>query len=503
MLVQPIDSARLHLSKAGSDGNGTNNCQQGYDPCESWDHACSLLNSQYNRLYISSGFYDAYDQIRLSNDSNIKIFGEYAPDTVIYYTGSYGTLFYSYNEHDTSLYLTNITYFPEYGATQRLVYFYYGVSLEMNDIIINGNNSNNSNYFYYSSYDIVHCYDVDDVIVQNVTIVDITNSYSYLFELQYADSIRFNNILVTGTGNSNSSSIRFGWFDDTNDDVYLSNIIISNYGTSNTFYFRDNHYVSTYLTNIMLNDVYGGTFFTFYSQSYANITMENIVVNGNDNTLTNAFLYYSYNYYGSLTIKDSRFSNFIFDSFAIGFNFDFLYATAEITIFSVTFSNLVASSSSYESGIIYIDDAFSIRIDNCTFENNTNFLSLIYCDSYSNCNINIENSHFTNNNGLCLGKTRLTNGIWLASNANGRVTISNTVFVGYPYIEHDSTSSFSMDNNTYSMVIDVNGTNGCQQDQTVFVSHDRCVSFEHATNENRTFLKSFFVSFYLATTNEK
>ena len=478
LIVTIGNAARLHLSAVGSDNNETNNCEQGYNPCGTWDHASSLLNSYYNRLYISSGFYDAHNQIRLSNDSNIKIFGEYAPDTVIYYNNIYGTLFYSDNEHDISLYLTNITYSPKYGASQRLVYLYYGDSFEMNDIIINGNNSNNSNYFYDSSYDMVYCYEVDDIVVQNVTIVDMINSDSYLFELQYADSITFNNILVTMT-NNNSNSIRFGWFDDTDGDIYLSNIVITNYSTLSLFYFRDNNYVNTHLTNIMLDNVSGGTFFRFLSQYYDNITMENIIVDGNGNILTNNFLCYSRNYYGSLTIKDSSFRNFIFSSSAIGFNFDSLYYTAEIRIFNVTFSNLVARSSNYgySYGIIYVDDEFFINIDNCTFENNTNFISLIYCDSYSYCNINIKNSHFANNDGFCLGERKLINGIFLGSNANGYVTIRNTVFVGYPYIKYDSTSSFFMDNDTYSTVGDVNDTKGCKQDQTVFVSQDRYASF--------------------------
>ena len=461
ILVNPIDAAWRYLSESGSDDNGNNNCRQASNPCGTWDHASSLLKSHYNRLYISSGFYNAYEQIDLSNGSNIKIFGEYGPDTIVYFTNSYGSLFYSSQGYygtgiDPSLYLSNMTYFPKYG-NQRLVYFYYGDSLEMNDIIVNGSGISS---YYSSSNNLVYCFELDDIIVQNVQIVDMTTRNSFLFQSRYADSIRFDNIFVTTTtdpfvysgNNSNysSKSIQFGFFDDTDGDIYLSNIALSNCVTSNTFYFSDNDYVSTFLTNITLDDVYGGTFFTFSSQIGANVIMDNINVNGNGNELTNDILYYSYNYYGSFTIKDSSFSNFIFGSAAIGFNFDYLSDnTPDITISNVTFSNLLAISNNYQYGIIYIDDSFSISINGCTFENNTNFATIVQCSQGSYCSVNVTNNIFIDNmvEGTCYNDEPIISGFYLPNDAYGSMTITNNMFDLPPIMIFDNTSEVVFDNN--------------------------------------------------------
>ena len=189
ILVNPIDAASLHLSESGSDGNGSNNCQQGSSPCGTWDHASSLLNSHYNSLNISSGFYDAKDEIELSDSSDITVFGEYASNTVIYYTNNYGTLFfgsedYYATDNNTSLHLGNITYFPKYGSNQRLVYFHYGNSLEMINIIVNGSGSLIGSY-YSVGQDLVYCFELDDIIVHNVEIFDMTCTTSNAYCLNY------------------------------------------------------------------------------------------------------------------------------------------------------------------------------------------------------------------------------------------------------------------------------------------------------------------------------
>ena len=470
MLVNPIDAASLHLSESGSDDSGNNNCQQDSNPCQTWDHASSLLNTHYNRLYISSGFYNAYDRIELSNGSDIKVIGEYGPDTVIYYTNNYGTLFYSnegYYGTDTSLYLNNITYFPKYGINQRLVYFNYGDSLEMIDVIVKSGNGINS---YCSSYnDLVNCFQLHDIIVKNVQIFDMTCSFassmSYLFELGYANSITFDNILVTrrSTGttgdsfaygdnsNHSSKSIQFGLFGDMDGDIYLSNIVLSNYITSNTFYFKDNDYVTTTLTNIILDNVYGGTFFTFFGQTGADVVMDNINVNGNGHGLKHDILDFSGNYYGSFTVRDSIFSNFIFGSFAIGFYFDYVSAhSPDIVISNVTFSSLIAGSNNYAYGLIYVDDAFSISIDNCTFENNTNFGAIVECSQDSYCNVNVTNSIFINNmmQGIeCYNNEPIISGFYLPNGAYGSMIITNNVFDLSPIMVFDDTSEIVFDNN--------------------------------------------------------
>ena len=263
-------------------------------------------------------------------------------------------------------------------------------------------------------------------------------------------------MLVTTHSNNNSNhsskSIQFGLFEYTHGDIYLSNIVLRNYVTSNTFYFGDNDYASTFLTNIILDNVYGGTFFTFYSQNKADVTMDNIYVNGNGNRLTDDILYFSSNNYGSFVIRDSIFSNFIFRSCAVGFNFDYDSSSSPVIVISdVTFSNLVATSSyDYEYGIIYIDDGFSISIDNCIFENNTNFTTLIECSQGSYCNVNVTNSIFINNTMediKCYNNEPIISGFYLANGAYGSMTITNNMFNLSPVLIFDDTSEVLFDNN--------------------------------------------------------
>ena len=153
-----------------------------------------MLHPYQSSLYISSGFYNASSYVGLTINSSRNIFGECALDTIIYYTNSDDILFYSHFQYGASLSLANITYFPKFGSDQRLRYIYYGRSLDISDIIINGNNSDDN-----SLYDSMYCYRVDDIIVKNVQIYEMILPYRYLFVLIDADYIFLSDIFVTKT----------------------------------------------------------------------------------------------------------------------------------------------------------------------------------------------------------------------------------------------------------------------------------------------------------------
>ena len=86
------------------------------------------------------------------------------------------------------------------------------------------------------------------------------------------------------------------------------------------------------------------------------------------------------------------------------------------------------STSSTSKGLIYIDDSYNIQFINCTFKNNSNFISMIQCDSYSYCEISIINSKFINNVDATYSYRSMINGILLESYAYSTITIKNTCF---------------------------------------------------------------------------
>ena len=47
----------------------------------------------------------------------------------------------------------------------------------------------------------------------------------------------------------------------------------------------------------------------------------------------------------------------------------------------------------------YSSSDFNIKFNNCTFRNNVGFVAMIHCDYRSNCQISIQDSTFSNNNG--------------------------------------------------------------------------------------------------------
>ena len=166
------------------------------------------------------------------------------------------------------------------------------------------------------------------------------------------------------------------------------------------FYYNSNCDIN--LNNVTLDNVYGGIFFYFDRNSYCNITMDNILVDGNDKRLDNSILYY-YNNYATLEITNSIFGNFEVDSDDTKvFNFYYL-PTYNSSGYDVEFDNVIfenmeaASNGSY--GLIYVSDDFNIKFRNCKFRNNVGFVAMIHCNDGSNCQILIQDSTFSNNNG--------------------------------------------------------------------------------------------------------
>ena len=55
---------------------------------------------------------------------------------------------------------------------------------------------------------------------------------------------------------------------------------------------------------------------------------------------------------------------------------------------------------------------------------------MIYCVENSECHVNIRNSTFDKNIGGFYGNDSIINGIVLADNANGEITINSSIFFG-------------------------------------------------------------------------
>ena len=94
--------------------------------------------------------------------------------------------------------------------------------------------------------------------------VDGGSAIATIFDLYYSEYITINNVIVGTNINSKDSSVQFCDMDNTDGDIAISNVLISNHYSENTFYFSSSDYYDIYLTNITLDNVYGGTFFTFY-----------------------------------------------------------------------------------------------------------------------------------------------------------------------------------------------------------------------------------------------
>ena len=423
------ESSSLYLSSTSGTDNGT--CTNKTKPCKTWDYV-SLLFDTGDKLYIENGVYSASSNSSISKTSSgastIDIIGESSESTKIHYISSDSTFISS--SYNKTVVLRNFSLLLQYGVDSRLGYFYYDDAVVLDTINVNGIGSDG-----YGSYDLVYSYATDNFTAKNIIFYDIDNSNIpfHLFEIWYADSIILENMMVI----------------NTDGDFYLQNIKINDYYSTYLFSFRDSDYYDIYLTNITLNNVYGATLFWFYGNYYTNTYMDKILADGHGNYLTISLVYYDYNYgivwsYVSLEITDSKFSNYVFSSSST--SGIYLYRQpAEVIIRNVSFINITAYDSVGSGrGLIYVAHSHKVIIDECTFENNTNFVGLVHCIILSYCKVDIRNSVFNANlikkdcgNGEQL---QANSGVYLENRAYGEVNISNNWFDGNPTIIYDSRS---------------------------------------------------------------
>lgn len=232
-------------------------------------------------------------------------------------------------------------------------------------------------------------------------------------------------------------------------DVYLENIIIRDVYGINSFFIDDAN--NAYLNNITLDSVYEGTLFYLDDCS---VFMNNIFVNGNTKYIYYSILRFSG---GRLSINNVELMNFVSGNKAVPAiylgdgSFD-----DKVEITNVSFINITANGTSYRYGLIYIDDNLPVTIDQCLFQDNIYWLSIVHCGIYSRCNVTVQNSVFLGNAGYNPGasvansycdKMEGLDGIYLEPNAHGNVVIDNNLFYQYVTIWYDETSEILLENN--------------------------------------------------------
>lgn len=225
-----------------------------------------------------------------------------------------------------------------------------------------------------------------------------------MFELHYVSDIKVNDLLVTTDHLSSDateilSALAYIYNSD-NGDMVWKNVEFSNYYTKYAFYVYDCDYANMKLDHIHIINVDGGTLFYIYDGYNIDVKLNEIIVDGNGHSISGYIMYFTLGYYGNMQIKNSLFSNIFVTSYA-AFHFDYEYYSTSILFDAVTFSNVSSINSYY--GLIYIEDAIDIQIQNCTFISNENFVGMVYCESYSYCSVTITNSMFINNDGGVYG----------------------------------------------------------------------------------------------------
>ena len=448
----------LHLSSES--GSDTNNCTTENSACKTWDFVVPLSDDS-TALHIDSGTYSA--SVTINNVASIT--GESANTTAIQYTSTSSSLIYV--TYDNDIKLSNFTYVTPHGLDQRFTYVYYCDSLELNNININGSGNINDGYGYY---DLIFTSLTDDIIIKNMYIYDIDNSYSYsvIFDIRYTDFVSIDNILVINTDiDAREKTIQFFYGDETDGDIYFQNVVIEHYSTSQILKITDSDRCDMYLINITLYSVYGEELFDFDDNYLCNTFFNNVYANGNGKNLSAGLLYYVENNYASFTMKNVIFSNYVLSSAsAYGMYFgDGHFST--IYLHNVSFVNLTSSggSESLQYGLIYIHDNFDVIIDQCLFDQNKKFSAMIHC-SGSYADVNVTNSFFGENvvggNGKCTSGEAPYSGIYLENDARVTLWLENNTFHGNLMISYDSTSTVIEKNN--SIVSGNDGTNDTNSD---------------------------------------
>ena len=456
-----------------------NNCTTlSTTPCSTWDEIDGAMQNG-DIVYLVDYHHDVTSQFNMREvrniweDQNYTFIGVSPENTSIFLDTSTNYLFYIYVTGEvvdsiyppTHLAASNFLYRPDDGLDQYFVYGYYAKSVIVDNLILDFVNGDSSAY-----YDVFYCYYCDYVKVTNVDIwAALTYQTSrHVFEMGYSDYVYFDNInVVPKSLGDDDSDIELAYIYNVQYGEFTwQNMYIKNYYSSDMTYFSSFSYSNVYFNNITVENVYGGSFWQFVSGNTMNLTMDHIYMNGYGRALEARFVYYSSNYYSTAIFSNSIYENYVLEQAAVGFYFDSEPYWSTIYFENVIFRDLF-SESAY--GLIYIEDAFEVVIKNCTFTNNTDFVSLVHCAPDSYCNVTITDSTFDNNTGQCHEYTDVNNGILLYDDSHARLTIENSLFIGGMWIYSDSTSSVSIDTNTQSMLIE-DSINQCRGHETMEIS---------------------------------
>ena len=309
---------------------------------------------------------------------------------------------FQYVYPDVSIQISNIKLAPQYGLERWLMVTYYADNVKLSNMIIDAQTGDTS-----QAGGAVYHQNTVYFKATNIDIYDAASNANALFFFHYATISIIKNITVMPIYRSyDVYKMYFLRVNIVYHYLVLENIMIREYYTSMLFQIVNHDDASVTMKNITIYDVSGYYFFYFYHGYYSNVTMENIYINVNDGQVTSALFYYLQNYYSTFIISNSIISNIIFDASGNLFWFDQGYSTYDKIYFNnVIFKNMYGGDT---YGMIYVNSAFEIEMNNVTFQDNMNFTALIQCSSGSNCKINITNCLFDGNlHGYYQGKNIL------------------------------------------------------------------------------------------------
>lgn len=463
-----------YLSTVGTDSN---DCSNPRYPCATWKHLTNMTPYDFDfksdstyLWYFDVGEYSIDDSLYIRLDSSVNsttftMTGQGNDQTMLEVVGWGITVFSGSGTSlvtDAAINIEQLKYIPLNVYYGRLAYFSYIPRVKLSNIDVDGSQIASMSTVSWL-YDMIYVASVDVFIASCINVYDMNrrDGYAdYSFRISSTNSIIFSDITYLFSENAlEMDSDYVGYFiyllRNDNSVAHFTNIAASNYYLKYGFYIVDNDNSNFTLANVALTSISGEYLFYIYSNYGQTLHLDSLTVNGK---IDGSVVYFGNNY-GELIVKNSNLSDIFVAS--TGMVFEFISGLADnITFENVIFSNM--ETKNYGYGLIHISSSFNVMISNCTFVNNKNFAGIIHCSESSHCNVSITNSVMQGNDGLCFDGVSLLNGIYLENGTQGYLTITNSLFIGIPWIYNDSSTIMTIDDATYSMMIDTttNNTDG-------------------------------------------
>lgn len=174
----------------------TPNCSALGYLCNEIDSAFSLIGARDLEvasvgtwdLVVDSGSYNVHTQPQMNVGSSLNqnhtfiVRGSGMSETIISDTFTFALIYSDVISADFYISVSDLTYLPMYGVDQDFLYLTYAKQLQLNNIIIDAQNSDG-----YSSNDIIHTFQTESIYINNLEVFDIGggSSTATLFDLTY------------------------------------------------------------------------------------------------------------------------------------------------------------------------------------------------------------------------------------------------------------------------------------------------------------------------------